>query len=271
VGIALVLALIGGGFLWWRHHQQAPAPAPAPVAPMPKPAPAPAPAPAAAPGIQHPLEPAPKQGLPALDESDAYVKNALTELLGKKGLLGLVLDGFVRRVVSTVDNLSTEHAPSDRWPVNPTPGRFEAEPAGGGTVIAARNADRYTPFVRFAEGIDTRKAVALYVRLYPLLQQAYDDLGYGGKYFNDRVVEVIDHLLATPDPAGPIKVKLIEAKTPGGTARTLYQYEDSTLEARSSGQKILLRMGRENADKLKAKLVEVRRQITRGPGRKLEK
>ena len=39
----------------------------------------------------------------------------------------------------------------------------------------------------------------VYERLYPLFQQAYEDLGYPGKYFNDRLVEVIDHLLQTPE------------------------------------------------------------------------
>ena len=74
-------------------------------------------------------------------------------------------------------------------------------------AIGARNGERYAPFVRFVDGIDARRAVALYLRVYPLLQQAYEDLGYPGKYFNDRVVEVIDNLLATPTPAGPIAVK----------------------------------------------------------------
>ena len=38
----------------------------------------------------------------------------------------------------------------------------------------------------------------MYKQYYPLFQQAYVDLGYPEGYFNDRLVEVIDHLLATP-------------------------------------------------------------------------
>jgi len=37
-----------------------------------------------------------------------------------------------------------------------------------------------------------------------LFQQSYEDLGYPGQYFNDRLVEVIDDMLKTPDVQGPI-------------------------------------------------------------------
>ena len=116
---------------------------------------------------------------------------------------------------------------------------------------------------------DQRAWELLYRRLYPLFQQAYEELGYPGRYFNDRVVEVIDQLLATPEVPGPIKVKLVEVKParPGGG---LYQFEDPALEARTSGQKIMLRIGPENARKLKAKLTEIRQQIAKsGAAREL--
>ena len=193
------------------------------------------------------------------------VKDALVDLLGHKKVRAfLQLDGVVRRVVATVDNLATGDASSSLWPVKTTEGRFETEPRDGGTAIGARNWERYTPFVRFVEGIEAPRAVALYLRVYPLLQQAYEDLGYPGKYFNDRVVEVIDNLLATPIPAGPIAVKRFAAD--GGTSEGasrggLYVYADPALEASSAGQKILLRMGRDNAAPLMAKLREVRALI----------
>ena len=130
-------------------------------------------------------------------------------------------------------------------------------------AIGARNAERYVPFVRFVEGIDARQAVALYLRVYPLLQQAYEDLGYPGKYFNDRVVEVIDNLLATPMPAGPIAVKRFTAD--GGASSGLYVFVDPALEASPAGQKILLRMGRDNAAPLMAKLRELRALLVARP------
>jgi hypothetical protein len=42
----------------------------------------------------------------------------------------------------------------------------------------------------------------------------------------------------------------------------MYEFADPDLEARSAGQKILLRMGAGNAGRVKAKLRDFRRQLT---------
>ena len=186
-------------------------------------------------------------------------------MLGHKNVRAFLhVDDGIRRFVATVDNLGTGDAPASRWPVKTTEGSFEAEPRDGAMAIGARNAARYAPFVRFVDAIDARQAVALYLRVYPLLQQAYEDLGYPGKYFNDRVVEVIDSLLATPTPAGPIAVKRFTADGAapnGNSGGELYVFADPALEASPAGQKILLRMGGDNAASLTAKLREIRALI----------
>jgi len=94
------------------------------------------------------------------------------------------------------------------------------------------------------------------VRFHPLLQQAYRELGYPQGNFNDRLVAVIDHLLATPAIEGPLRV--VQPKV-------LYEFADPELEARSAGQKLLLRMGTANAARVKNWLREFRRQITAAP------
>ena len=212
-GIAFVLLLVvGGGLLWWRHQRSAGEVVATPAPTVASAGPPPAAPPPAAPAIRHPLPAAPGGGLPSLDGSDSYFDNALVELLGRKQVREFLhLDGVARRFVATLNNLATDDASASLWPVKTTEGRFETEPRAGEMTIGARNGERYAPFVRFAGGIEARRAVALYVRVYPLLQQAYEDLGYPGKYLNDRVVEVIDNLLATPTPAGPPAVKRLAA------------------------------------------------------------
>ena len=269
-----VLAAAGVAFMLWRGRKQ-PAPAiPPPIARPTTPAPPPplppraAPSPAA-PAIAHPLGPAAAgEALPEVDGSDGFFRSALGELVGKKSVASfLMLDGFARRVVVTVNNLDGDTPAAQMWPVNRTPGRPLVDVGSAGSHLATGNAARYAAFVRFAESIDAARAAALYRRSYPLLQRAYEDLGFSGKYFNDRVVAVIDHLLATPDLPGPIAVKRAEvAGAPAsGTAGGLYLFQDPALEARSAGQKILLRVGRDHAARLKAKLTEFRRLVAKGP------
>jgi hypothetical protein len=120
-------------------------------------------------------------------------------------------------------------------------------------VLSPRNAARYHGYVRAAELVPSDQLVALYARFYPLFQEQYENLGYPGKHFNDRVVEVIDHLLATPDAPEPLRLVQPEV---------LYEYADPKLESLSAGQKMLLRVGKGNRDKLKAKLRQLREAVT---------
>ena len=265
--VAVVVVLVAAaGFLGWRQSHR-PAPAPAAKAPPPAaPPPAPSPPPEPEPAIRNPVPVAGTGKLPSLDDSDGYVKKALADLMGRNAVSSFFrLDGAIGRFVATVNNLATDGATADLWPVSQMPGHFETEIRDGATVISSRNRQRYAPFVRMAAGIDTRRAVALYVRLYPLLQRAYEDLGYPGKYFNDRVVAVIDDLLATPKVDGPIRVKRITLDGSTGRGPGLYLYEDRSLETATAGQKILLRMGTENSSTLMAKLTEIRAQIAARP------
>lgn len=257
----VVVAALLGWYLYRVPSPEAPAPAVSEVAPAP-----PAVVPAA-PSIKYPIQSAPAaapQPLPALDQSDAHLSQALTALLGKRSVLSLLqTDGFVRRFVATVDGLPREQAASRLWPVNPTSARFLVAPRRADAVIDADNALRYTPFVLLIENTNVEQVVSLYTRLYPLFQQAYEELGYPNKYFNDRVVEVIDHLLAAPEPPGPLQVRLVEVRGPMQMTRPWVHYEfvDPALESLSTGQKLMVRVGTVNELRLKARLRAVRRAL----------
>ncbi|MDH5536837.1 MAG: DUF3014 domain-containing protein [Betaproteobacteria bacterium] len=212
------------------------------------------PAPPAEPEIRHPVPGMPpEKPLPALDTSDTTMRNVLAELLADKALIELpVLAEFVRRVVATIDNLPRRQVAPRLWPLKRAPGRFAISGDNENATIAAVNAGRYAIYVRLAEALDSGKLAALYFHYYPLFQQAYRDLGYPKGHFNDRLVEVIDHLLAAPELQGP--VALVRPKV-------FYLYADPDLESRSAGQKILMRMGAANAVRIKAKLREIRGEI----------
>ena len=220
---------------------------------------APAPRPPAEPEIRYPIEPAPpEQPLPALNESDPAVTQALGGLWNDKTLEQFFhLNEFIRRVVATIDNLPRQKVALRLMPVKQVPGQFRITGKGESLTTSPDNAARYAPYMKLAEAVDSAKLVAVYVRFYPLFQQAYQDLGYPKAYFSDRVVEVIDHLLAAPET--PADVRLVQPKV-------FYQFADPDLERRSAGQKILMRIGNENAVRIKAKLREIRGELTRrGP------
>jgi len=191
----------------------------------------------------------------------------LGDLLGARDMAAfLQMDGLVRRVVATVDNLGREHTPARLWPVNPTPERFAVVGSGPVQTIGLDNAARYGALVRWIESVDMERAVALYARLYPLFQQAYEELGYPGRYFNDRLVAVIDHLLQAPEPASPVAVKLTEVKgdVPSTRPWVRYEFADPQLQSLSSGQKIMVRVGLENERRLKARLKALRALVATG-------
>lgn len=194
------------------------------------------------------------------------VGRALIDLLGAKPVATfLQIDEFPRRLVTTVDNLGRSHAPPMLWPVHPTPDRFMAHQLDGGPVIGADNGNRYTPLVLLVEEVDSVRMVDLYVRMYPMLQRAYEELGFPNRYFNDRMMDVIDLLLATPDVEYPVKLQLTEIKGPIAPLRPWVRYEfaDPDLESLSAGQKILVRVGSVNQRRLKGKLAEIRQELVR--------
>lgn len=271
----LLLAAAAGAYLWWQGRAAVPAafapPATAPQLATAAPSSAPA---AAEPAILHPIDSAAAAAataLPALDQADPLLTRRLTELLGAKAVTTLLqTDGFARRVVASIDNLDRAHAAPRLWPVVPMAGKFSVQQAGDGQVIAPSNAARYAPFVQLVESTDIARAAAVYASLYPLFQQAYQELGYPRGYFNDRLVAVIDRLLATPEAAQPLAVRLTEVKGPIASERPWLRYEfaDPALEALPAGSKMLLRMGPDHARVLKAKLAELRRAIAKAPAAK---
>ena len=268
--VAIGLVVLVAAFFGWRwYQQQQKPPEPTPVAAAPNDGPAPAPA-AEPTGPQNPVDALapPDPALPALAESDSRVMKALAELIGGKNASEhLRSDGIVRRFVATVDNLAREQAPASAWPVQPTGQRFITDgPQGGTQTIAANNAARYNSMVLLAETVDPAKAATVYAKLYPLFQKAYEELGFPGRYFNDRLIAVIDHLLQAPEPTGPVQVRLVEVKgdVPSTRPWVRYEYVDPKLESLSSGQKIMVRMGPENERKVKASLRGFRQQIATG-------
>lgn len=253
LGLAL-LAAGGGWYLWSTFFASTPAPVVAEAPPPP-----PLPAAPAEPAIQHPIDTgATTEPLPALAESDKPLADGLAAAIDRDAIARwLIPQDLVRRVVATVDNLPRKTYAQRLSPLKPVPGKFTVAGADAQMAIAPQNAARYAPLVRALEAVNADKLVALYVRFYPLFQEAYREQGYPNAYFNDRLVQVLDMLIATREAPGQLAI---------AQPKVLYEFADPALEALPSGQKILLRMGPENAARVKAKLREIRALVAKEGG-----
>lgn len=210
--------------------------------------------------IQHPITQADAPAgastapLPALGDSDASVVAALAALAGGGDLRSLLLpQQVITRIVATIDTLPRHSLGTLMLPLRTPNGRFATTEVGGQTVISSQNAARYAPYMQIVDSVDPKALVAWYVHAYPLFQEAYRQLGYPKGYFNDRLIVVIDNLLATPTLAQPA------ALTQSGP---FHVYADPALASLSAGQRLLLRVGPVNEAKLKAKLRLIRAQLT---------
>jgi hypothetical protein len=255
--LAIVVLLGVGGMAFHFWQEDSPLLPPPPSQPQSvEPPPAAAASVQAEQAIRYPIhgQDAAAEAPLSLDQSDQTLWEALARVLGRQPLKTLFYsDEIVRHIVVTIDNLPRNTAAVRLFPIKPVNGQFLTAGTGDTLAIAPANSARYAPYVRLAEAADAKQLVALYVQFYPLFQRAYQDLGYPKAYFNDRLIAVIDHLLAAPEPGA--SVALVQP-------RVVYQYADPELEASSAGHKILVRVGAENAAKIKRKLREIRGELT---------
>jgi len=252
--IPIALAGAAGLALWYYWARIAEPPPPPPPPPVEE-------RPVAGPAPLHPVvEPAAPDRpelvpLPPLNESDEYFELELTDLFGDAIGDILVDTRLIERIVATIDNLPRSHIAERIRPVGRLDNAFlvEGQDGSGEFTISTENYPRYDALVTLVTSADLDVAIDVYRRFYPLFQKAYVELGYPDGYFNDRLVEVIDHLLETPDVRDPVELV---------RPHVLYEYRDPNLEALSAGQKQLIRLGSDNARRVKQTLRELRARVT---------
>jgi hypothetical protein len=202
--------------------------------------------------------------LPDLTASDPMVLEALAGLVGQAAVDQFVVpQNIISRVVATVDALGGRRVPEPLMPVQSLATPFEANvdfapevplynPLGDTLqqyLVDPVSYSRYVPYVDLLESVDMTALASIYQKQQPLFQQAYVELGYPDGDFNRRLLEVIDLLLAAPEPTGPTRLLKPEA---------YYLFADPTLEALPAGPRLMIRMGNDNASRVKAKLREFR-------------
>jgi hypothetical protein len=243
--VVVVGLSVGGGLYLSRSDRAVPPEKPTAVVPV-RPAPPPE-----EPAVKHPLPaPATAEPLPPLVDSDQPMQKALEGVIGKDSVQRFIIPkDLVRHIVVTIDNLPTEKVAERVRPVRAASGRLAVNGSEDAPMLDPANYERYKPLVQLIVSTDTKDLLTTYTRYYPLFQEAYESLGHPPQYFNDRLVEVIDDLLLAPELQGPVAL---------ARPNVQFEFADPKLESRSAGQKVLMRMGSDNATAIKGKLRELR-------------
>ncbi len=194
--------------------------------------------------------------LPALDDSDALIGDIVAQLSWRKELLDLLLtDDLIRRIVVTADNFAQGELAYSHIPLKEPLGKFQAEhitAQGESYRISDGNHIRYTAFIDLLHSFDPETLIAKYDEVKPLFEEAYAELGYVDKSFDDVLKVCIERVLDMPVPAqSPALVR----------PNVIYQYQDAELEQLSQADKLLLRIGKENLLQLKAFVLTLSNQF----------
>ena len=237
VGIVLYFLLAGGG-----PEETADAPdfaleAPATIAPEP-----------AADEPEAPPEPAPIV-LPPLSTSDDFVR-ALVEKLSSHPELAsfLVTEQLVRKAVVVVANVAEGLSPARLFPHLRPDERFEVAARSDRLLIDPESYRRYDTYVDVLVSLDSAGLVEAYRNVKPLVDEAYQELGYGEQPFEDVLAMAFAVVLKTPVMRGDVAVETVSVN---------YTYSDQWLEDLQPVQKQLLRMGPDNVRGIQAKLREI--------------
>jgi hypothetical protein len=200
-----------------------------------------------------------------LAESDDEALRSLSEVVDGTTPVEryVVEEDVIARIVATVDALDGKQVPEAIQAVQGPGGAFEATPDDqpdevilndlGDPVpqfqLNPANYRRYTPYVAMLESVNADGLARAYRAYQPLFEEAFDQLGYPDSDFEERLLKVIDDALAAPESERPLQLIKPEA---------YFLFADEDLETLNAAQKVMLRMGPDNAARVKAKLAEIR-------------
>lgn len=191
--------------------------------------------------------------LPTLNDSDPFMLQKSNEIAGEMVIEPLLVKhDIARQFVVFVDNLAQGDLARKVSPITGPKTQFNAVDVTNKTYMDPDSFHRYDMYADFLAGLNDKQLAATYKQVEPLLQQAFDELGYANKNFNDTMQDAIQVMLDAPIITDPIELNGISVN---------YQFTDPKLEALPSAQKLMIRMGPENSKKVKAVLRKLQAQL----------
>lgn len=186
--------------------------------------------------------------LPTLQDSDQFVFDNLN-LSDKKLFASL---DIIRNSVVFIDNFSKGELVSKFSPINKPTEPFSVKKLGQNITIGYQSYLRYDAFSDMISQIDVEHFMSLYTHLMPLIDQAYQDIGYPQGSFNNTLNKAINEVLDTPIIHYDIKLK---------ADSVIYKFADDNLELLPDTQKLMLRMGPDNLQIIQNKLEQIQNEL----------
>lgn len=188
--------------------------------------------------------------LPGLNNSDPFVLAQIDDLQNSNAILRqLTTMQIIRKFVVLVDGMSRGDIPDRDLPVT----RSVADI--GVTEISEElyrldpaSYTRFNLLVNTFAALDNAQVAGIYERVTPLLDEAFAELGYPDRTFSAALRQAMNNVLQAQLPRGEILLNRPSVH---------YRFADPGLESRTDLEKLLIRMGPENAAKVQNKVREL--------------
>ncbi len=241
-----VLGLIAGaaGAWWWARDRGQPAPAAA-----------------ARTATDATLTPAPAPvELPPLGQMDIFLRALLASLSASPELARwLATDDLIQQMAHAIDLVSRGQSPSPELGVLRPEGVFQTSGSSRATTIDPATYRRFDGLARAVASLDPASVAAAYRTIRPRLDEAYRGLGRTTLTVDQAVAAALQVLIDTPQVADPVRL----VPGPGATLA----FADPELQRLPAAQKQVLRMGPENATRVKTALRGIKSAIETPPPR----
>ena len=240
----VIAAIVAGLVSFFFFGGQEPVAEPEPIVEAPAPPPPAPPAP-----VEEPAE----LVLPSLEESDALVRDLVAALTSHPAFAAwLIPDELIRTFVVIVENVADGNNPAAHLtPLRPTQ-RFRTTGEPPQLGIDPASYARYNTHAEIVASIDPAGAAELYRGLYPLITEAYAELGHPDGGFDDTLQRALRNLLETP---------VLERDVTVLPRAAFFEFGDDEVEALLPVQKQFLGLGARNVRAVQASLLEIAREI----------
>lgn len=185
---------------------------------------------------------------PDLEQSDAYLRERWSET---NEVMGSVLqsEDLIRKVTTAVELMSMDRNPGKMLHfLRPDEGFKTVKNESGEITLSEENFKRYDRLITSFESLDTDLVAAYYVKMAPVFEAAYGELGNGDQAREQKFEDLYKRIMAITVPEEPIELV-------GGPQ--IYIFADEQLEARTALEKAFIRMGPQNTRRIQTKLQAV--------------